>query len=46
MPQTGTCTKALIIDAVAAANGFNREKARETVETVLELIKQCNRGHY
>ncbi len=41
MPQTGTCTKAHIIDAVAAANGFSRKKASETVETVLELIKQA-----
>jgi len=41
MPQTGTLTKAHIIDAVAVGNGFNRKKARETVETVLELIKQA-----
>jgi len=40
MPQTGTLTKARIIDAVAAANGFSRKKASETVETILELIKR------
>ncbi len=40
MPQTGTLTKACIIDAVAAANGFSRKKASETVETILELIKR------
>ena len=41
MPKTGTLTKADIIDAVAAANGFSRKKASETVEIVLELIKQA-----
>jgi len=41
MPKTGTCTKAHIIDAVTAANGFTRTKSIETVETVLELIKQA-----
>ena len=41
MPKTGTLTKADIIDAVAAANGFSRKKASETVEAVLELIKQA-----
>ena len=40
MPKTGTCTKAHIIDAVTAANGFTRTKSIETVETVLELIKR------
>ncbi len=40
MPKTGTLTKADIIDAVAADNGFSRKKASETVETVLELIKR------
>ena len=41
MPKTGTLTKALIIDAVAAGNGFTRKKSIATVETVLELIKQA-----
>ena len=41
MPQTGTLTKAHIIDAVAVGNGFTRKKTNETVETVLELIKQA-----
>jgi integration host factor subunit alpha len=40
MPKAGTLTKAHIIDAVAAGNGFTRKKAIETVETVLELIKR------
>ena len=34
-----TLTKANIIDAIAEANGFPRNKATETVETLLELIK-------
>jgi integration host factor subunit alpha len=34
-----TLTKAAIIDAIAEANGFPRNKATETVETLLELIK-------
>ena len=33
-------TKADIIEAVAAGNGFTRKKSVETVETVLEIIKQ------
>ena len=41
MPKTGTLTKADIIEAVVAVNGFNRQKAAEIVETVLELIKQA-----
>ena len=41
MPQTGTCTKAHIIDTIAEANGFTRVKSIETVETILELIKQA-----
>ena len=32
-------TKANIIDAIAEANGFPKNKATETVETLLELIK-------
>ena len=34
-----TRTKANIIDAIAEANGFPRNKASETVETLLEIIK-------
>ncbi|MBU0987639.1 MAG: integration host factor subunit alpha [Proteobacteria bacterium] len=34
-----TLTKAQLIDAIAEANGFSRQKASETVETLLELIK-------
>jgi integration host factor subunit alpha len=41
MPKTATLTKADIISAIAAANGFTRPKAAETVETVLELIKKA-----
>ena len=40
MPTSGTLTKALIIDAVAERNGFTRKKSIETVEILLELIKQ------
>jgi integration host factor subunit alpha len=40
MPESGTLTKAHIVDAVAEANGYTRKKAIETVETVLELIKR------
>jgi integration host factor subunit alpha len=41
MPKTGTCTKAKIIEAVAEANGFTRNKSIKTVETLLELIKHA-----
>ena len=34
-----TLTKAAIIDAIAEANGFPRNKASKTVETLLEIIK-------
>jgi len=34
-----TLTKANIIDAIAETNGFPRNKASETVETLLEIIK-------
>jgi integration host factor subunit alpha len=40
MPKSGTLTKAKIIDAVAKRNGFTRKKSIETVEILLELIKQ------
>lgn len=34
-----TLTKANIIDAIVEANGFSRNKASETLETLLEIIK-------
>ena len=39
MPNTGTLTKARIINAVAEANGFTHQKSSKTVETILEIIK-------
>ena len=38
MPLSGTLTKAHIVEAEAI--GFTRKKSIETVETLLELIKQ------
>ena len=35
-----TMTKSQIIEAISEVNGFKRYKATETVETVLEIIKQ------
>jgi len=40
MPLPSTLTKAHIIDAVAERNGFTRKRSIETVEILLELIKQ------
>jgi integration host factor subunit alpha len=40
MSKPGTLTKAHIVDAVAEKNGFTRKKSIETVEILLELIKQ------
>jgi integration host factor subunit alpha len=40
MVLSGTLTKAHLIDAVAESNGYIRKKSIETVETLLELIKQ------
>ena len=40
MPLSGTLTKAHIVEVVAEAIGFTRKKSIETVETLLELIKQ------
>jgi integration host factor subunit alpha len=40
MPDTGTLTKAKIINTVAESNRFTRQKSIETVETLLELIKK------
>ena len=40
MPLSDTFTKAHIIDAVVEKNGFTRKKSIDTVEILLELIKQ------
>jgi integration host factor subunit alpha len=37
--MSGTLTKAHIVEAVAEANGYIRNKSFEIVETLLELIK-------
>jgi integration host factor subunit alpha len=40
MPKTGTLTKARIVEAVVENNGYTQQKAFETVEIMLELIKR------
>ena len=35
-----TLTKARIIEDVAEANGFTKEEASDTVETLLEIVKR------
>ncbi len=40
MPKPGTLTKARIVEAVVETNGYTQKKAFETVEILLELIKQ------
>jgi integration host factor subunit alpha len=40
MSKPGTLTKAHIIDVVAERIGFTRKKSIETVEILMELIKQ------
>ena len=40
MPLSGTLTKARIIEAVTERIGYTRQKSIETVEILLELIKQ------
>ena len=40
MPLSSALTKAHIIDALAERNGFTRRKSIETVEILLEFIKQ------
>ena len=40
MPKNGTLTKARIIEAIAETNGCTKQQATETVEIILELIKQ------
>ena len=39
MPKTGTLTKSRIVQAVVENNGYTQQKAFETVEILLELIK-------
>ena len=34
-----TLTKSQIVEAISEANGFTRNKASDTLETVLEIIK-------
>lgn len=40
MPKTGTLTKARIVQSVVDTNGYTHQKAFETVEILLELIKR------
>ena len=40
MPTSGTLTKAHIVNAVIEQKGYTRKKSIETVEILLELIKQ------
>ena len=39
--MSDTFTKAHVVEAVAEANGYTRNKSVETVETLLELIKSA-----
>jgi integration host factor subunit alpha len=40
MPLSGALTKARIVDAVVETNGYTQQKAHETIEILLELIKR------
>jgi integration host factor subunit alpha len=40
MPLSSTLTKARIVEAVRETNGYTQQKAFETVEIMLELIKR------
>jgi integration host factor subunit alpha len=40
MPKTGTLTKARIVQSVVDTNGYTHQKAFETVEILIELIKR------
>jgi integration host factor subunit alpha len=40
MLTTGTLTKARLVEAVVESNGYTQQKAFETVEILLELIKR------
>jgi integration host factor subunit alpha len=39
MPKSGTLTKAHIVEAVAEANGYSRNRSFEIVEILIERIK-------
>jgi integration host factor subunit alpha len=39
MPLSGTLTKARIVEAIVETNGYTQQKAHETIEILLELIK-------
>ena len=40
MPLSGNLTKARIVEAVVETNGYTQQKAHETIEIFLELIKR------
>ena len=40
MSKPGTLTKARIVEAVKETNGYTQQKAFETVEIMMELIKR------
>ena len=40
MPVSGTLNKARIVEAVVETNGYTQQKAHETIEILLELIKR------
>ena len=40
MPKLGNLTKARVVEAVVETNGYTQQKAHETVEILLELIKR------
>jgi integration host factor subunit alpha len=40
MPLSGTLTKARIVEAVVETHGYTQQKAHETIEILLELIKR------
>ena len=40
MPESGTLTKAKIIDDIMETNGYTHKQAHDTIEILLELIKR------
>ena len=40
MPLSGTLIKARIVEAAVEINGYTQQKAHETIEILLELIKR------
>ena len=40
MPLSGALTKARIVEAVVETNGYTQQKAHETIEILLEIIKR------